>query len=221
MTAAAPVEAPAKKTYTVPAGTKVLLQLRSAINTKSAKPGDGVYLAFDLSRSSGKQGDDSGRGLRAGSGGSRCSRGAGEGQGTARPALYNDHLSQWLGGGDSWDHQQPTRHQRSLVKGDEGTVEQQGNKGRDVARRSRDRLQGAGVGTSRCSRRPSGGGCCHWRVGWRSRRRRCCSFRPWRRYQHRERHTGGMVLQRPLTLEDENLGGSSTPRFSSVPGSIL
>ena len=29
----------------VPAGTKVLLQLRSAINTKSARPGDGVYLA--------------------------------------------------------------------------------------------------------------------------------------------------------------------------------
>ena len=41
---AAPL-APQKKTYTVPAGTKVLLQLRSAINTKSAKPGDGVYLA--------------------------------------------------------------------------------------------------------------------------------------------------------------------------------
>jgi type IV secretion system protein VirB10 len=36
--------APAKKIYTVPAGTKVLLQLRSAINTTSAKPGDGVYL---------------------------------------------------------------------------------------------------------------------------------------------------------------------------------
>ena len=36
---------PAKKTYTVPAGTKVLLQLRSAVNTKSAKAGDGVYLA--------------------------------------------------------------------------------------------------------------------------------------------------------------------------------
>jgi type IV secretion system protein VirB10 len=35
---------PARKTYTVPAGTKVLLQLRSAVNTKSAKPGDGVYL---------------------------------------------------------------------------------------------------------------------------------------------------------------------------------
>ncbi len=34
-----------KKTYTVPAGTKVLLQLRSSVNTRSAKPGDGVYLA--------------------------------------------------------------------------------------------------------------------------------------------------------------------------------
>lgn len=37
--------APAKKTYTVPAGTKILLQLRSGINTRSARPGDGVYLA--------------------------------------------------------------------------------------------------------------------------------------------------------------------------------
>ena len=48
-TAAGPDEvavlAPAKKQYIVPAGTKVLLQLRSAINTRSAKPGDGVYLA--------------------------------------------------------------------------------------------------------------------------------------------------------------------------------
>jgi type IV secretion system protein VirB10 len=36
---------PGKKTYIVPAGTKVLLQLRSGVNTKSATPGDGVYLA--------------------------------------------------------------------------------------------------------------------------------------------------------------------------------
>jgi type IV secretion system protein VirB10 len=33
-----------QKMYVVPAGTKILLQLRSAINTKSAKVGDGVYL---------------------------------------------------------------------------------------------------------------------------------------------------------------------------------
>jgi len=35
---------PQKPTYIVPAGTRVLLQMRNAINTKSAKPGDGVYL---------------------------------------------------------------------------------------------------------------------------------------------------------------------------------
>jgi hypothetical protein len=35
----------AANTILVPEGTKVLLELRSAINTKSAKPGDGVYLA--------------------------------------------------------------------------------------------------------------------------------------------------------------------------------
>jgi type IV secretion system protein VirB10 len=40
-----PPPAPARKTYTVPSGTKVLLQLRSSINSRSAKPGDGVYLA--------------------------------------------------------------------------------------------------------------------------------------------------------------------------------
>jgi type IV secretion system protein VirB10 len=40
-----PDKAPVKRTYVVPAGTKVLLQLRSGLDTRSAKPGDGVYLA--------------------------------------------------------------------------------------------------------------------------------------------------------------------------------
>lgn len=40
-----PAAAPAPATYTVPAGTKVLLELRSGVDTRSAKPGDGVYLA--------------------------------------------------------------------------------------------------------------------------------------------------------------------------------
>jgi hypothetical protein len=34
----------APQTYTVPAGTKILLSLKSAINTKTAQQGDGVYL---------------------------------------------------------------------------------------------------------------------------------------------------------------------------------
>lgn len=42
-----PASTPAANTptYTIPAGTKVLLQLKSGVNTKSAKPGDGVYLS--------------------------------------------------------------------------------------------------------------------------------------------------------------------------------
>ena len=45
--ATAPAQTPisTKRMYTVPAGTKVLLQLRSGINTRSAKVGDGVYLS--------------------------------------------------------------------------------------------------------------------------------------------------------------------------------
>jgi hypothetical protein len=42
--APAPAPAAAPKTFTVPAGTKVLLMLKSAINTKTARQGDGVYL---------------------------------------------------------------------------------------------------------------------------------------------------------------------------------
>ena len=41
---AAAVKAPNSETYTVPAGTKVLLSLKSGVNTKTARPGDGVYL---------------------------------------------------------------------------------------------------------------------------------------------------------------------------------
>jgi hypothetical protein len=39
-----PSTAPTPQTFTVPAGTKVLLSLKSAINTKTAQQGDGVYL---------------------------------------------------------------------------------------------------------------------------------------------------------------------------------
>jgi type IV secretion system protein VirB10 len=38
----------AAQTVTVPAGTKLLMRLKSGVNTKSAKPGDGVYLETDF-----------------------------------------------------------------------------------------------------------------------------------------------------------------------------
>jgi hypothetical protein len=40
----APPAQPPPQTFTVPAGTKVLLSLKSGINTKTAQQGDGVYL---------------------------------------------------------------------------------------------------------------------------------------------------------------------------------
>jgi type IV secretion system protein VirB10 len=43
--ASAPAATPAPNIINIPAGTKVLLEVRSAINTKSARPGDGVYLS--------------------------------------------------------------------------------------------------------------------------------------------------------------------------------
>ena len=43
-TAPQPTAATTPQTFTVPAGTKVLLSLKSAINTKTAQQGDGVYL---------------------------------------------------------------------------------------------------------------------------------------------------------------------------------
>jgi hypothetical protein len=42
---ATPSPATASKVIEVPAGTKVLLTLRSGVNTKTAEPGDGVYLS--------------------------------------------------------------------------------------------------------------------------------------------------------------------------------
>jgi len=41
----APSGPPAPKTITVPAGTKLLMELKSGVNTKTAKAGDSVYLA--------------------------------------------------------------------------------------------------------------------------------------------------------------------------------
>ena len=60
--------APEKKTYTVPAGTKVLLELRSAINTKSAKARRRRLPVLHLSRRGRKSRHDPHRRLRPGSG---------------------------------------------------------------------------------------------------------------------------------------------------------
>jgi hypothetical protein len=136
---------PVKKTYTVPAGTRVLLQLRSAVNTKSAKPGDGIYLASTFPVVVG----------------TRVLIPAGvyvQGvvDNVVRPgrvkgrAQLNLHFSSIIfPNGTVVEipgiiNSLPGAHDRTVDA--EGKVQQNGNKGRDVAKAAQIGLEGAGVG---------------------------------------------------------------------------
>jgi hypothetical protein len=139
---AQPPAAAAPQTYTVPAGTKVLLSLKSAINTKTAQQGDGVYMvsSFPVVGSSQimipvgvyVQGVVD-RVVRPGRVKGRAQLDLHfttmifpNGQVIEVPGVLNS-----LPGSDG-----------AKVKGNEGTVEQAGNKGRDVG----NVLKGAAIG---------------------------------------------------------------------------
>lgn len=142
-----PAPAPAKKTYTVPAGTKVLLQVRSAINTKSAKPGDGIYLASTFPVVVGTRVMIP-AGVYVQGVVDRVAR-AGHVKGRAQLDLHftsiifpNGTVVEIPGIINSM----PGARDRK-VTGDEGTLEQDSNKGHDVARAAEIGLEGAGIGT--------------------------------------------------------------------------
>jgi hypothetical protein len=139
---AQPPAAAAPQTFTVPAGTKVLLSLKSAINTKTAQQGDGVYMvsSFPVVGSSQimipvgvyVQGVVD-RVVRPGRVKGRAQLDLHfttmifpNGQVIEVPGVLNS-----LPGSDG-----------AKVKGNEGTVEQAGNKGRDVG----NVLKGAAIG---------------------------------------------------------------------------
>jgi hypothetical protein len=139
---AQPTAAAAPQTFTVPAGTKVLLSLKSAINTKTAQQGDGVYMvsSFPVIGSSQimipvgvyVQGVVD-RVVRPGRVKGRAQLDLHfttmifpNGQVIEVPGVLNS-----LPGSDG-----------PKVKGNEGTVEQAGNKGRDVG----NVLKGAAIG---------------------------------------------------------------------------
>jgi hypothetical protein len=140
--APSPAAAPSPQTFTVPAGTKVLLSLKSAINTKTAQQGDGVYLisSFPVVGNARVmippgvyvQGVVD-RVVRPGRVKGRAQLDLHfttmifpNGQVVEVPGVLNS-----LPGSDG-----------PKVKGNEGTVEQAGNKGRDVA----NVLKGAAIG---------------------------------------------------------------------------
>jgi hypothetical protein len=130
------------QTFTVPAGTKVLLSLKSAVNTKTAQQGDGVYLVSSFPVVGNArimipvgvyvQGVVD-RVVRPGRVKGRAQLDLHfttmifpNGQVVEVPGVLNS-----LPGSDG-----------PKVKGNEGTVEQAGNKGRDVA----NVLKGAAIG---------------------------------------------------------------------------
>lgn len=132
----------APQTVTVPAGTKVLLSLKSAINTKTAQQGDGVYLISNFPVIGGSQvmvpvgvyvQGVVDRVVRPGRVKGRAQIDMHfttmifpNGQVVEVPGVLNS-----LPGSDG-----------PKVKGNEGTVEQAGNKGRDVG----NVLKGAAIG---------------------------------------------------------------------------
>jgi type IV secretion system protein VirB10 len=191
----------------VPAGTKVLLELRSAINTKSAKAGDGVYLSSTFPVVVGNRVMIP-TGVYVQGVVDRVRRG-----GMRAKAQLDMHFTSIIfpngsvveipGVVDSV----PGSKNQTVKENGEGTIEQNGDKGRNAGRAAEIALPtGAGVGTvgGAASGHPIEGGLAGLgaglaTVGIVSLFTRNADVDIPRGTQVE------MVLQRPLTLEEENL----------------
>ncbi|MGO9324228.1 MAG: hypothetical protein ACLP07_06665 [Terracidiphilus sp.] len=205
--------APARKIYTVPAGTKILLELRSAINTKSAKAGDGVYLSSTFPVVVGNRVMIP-NGVYVQGVVDRVQRG-----GMRAKAQLDMHFTSIIfpngsvveipGVVDSV----PGSKNQTVKNDDEGTIEQNGDKGRNAGQAAEIALPtGAGVGTigGAASGHPIEGGLAGLgaglaTVGIVSLFTRNADVDIPRGTQVE------MVLQRPLILEDDNLAGVGDP----------
>jgi type IV secretion system protein VirB10 len=147
VTTTTPVTQTGVKTYTVPPGTKILLSLKNEISTRLAKPGDPVYLVSDFPVV-----EDGAVVLPAGlyvKGRIDGVKRAGKVKGRAQlqmhfvSIIFPNGLEVPLPG--SLDEVPGSNG--AQVKGDEGTVEQAGSKGKDAQRITSTTLEGAGVGS--------------------------------------------------------------------------
>jgi hypothetical protein len=209
-----PSDPAAKKTYTVPAGTKVLLQLRSALNTKSAKPGDGVYLSSTFPVVVGNRVMIP-NGVYVQGVVDRVQRG-GRIKGKAQLDMHftsiifpNGSVVEVPGVVDSV----PGTKNQTVKNDGEGTIEQNGDKGRNAGRAAEIALPtGAGVGTigGAASGHPIRGGLTGLAAGAAT----VGIVSLFTRNADVDIPSGTqveMVLQRPLLLEDENLAGVGQP----------
>jgi type IV secretion system protein VirB10 len=206
--------APTKKTYTVPAGTKVLLQLRSAVNTRSAKVGDGVYLVSIFPVVVGNRVLIP-TGVYVQGVVDRVQRG-GRIKGKAQLDMHftsiifpNGSVAEIPGVVDSV----PGAKNQSVKNDGEGTIEQNGEKGRNAGQTARVALPtGAGVGTigGATSGHPIEGGLAGLGAGLAT----VGVVSLFTRNADVDIPAGTqveMVLQRPLELEEENLTGVGQP----------
>jgi type IV secretion system protein VirB10 len=198
----------------VPAGTKVLLELRSAINTKSAKAGDGVYLSSTFPVVVGNHVMIP-TGVYVQGVVDRVQRG-GRIKGEAQLDLHftsiifpNGSVVEIPGVVDSM----PGAKNQSVKDDGEGTIQQNGDKGREAGQVAEIALPtGAGVGTigGAASGHPIEGGLAGLGAGAAT----VGIVTLFTRNADVDIPRGTqveMVLQRPLVLEDENLAGVGQP----------
>jgi len=203
-----------EKTYTVPAGTKVLLQLRSAINTKSAKPGDGVYLASTFPVVVGNRVMIP-AGVYVQGVVDRVVH-PGRVKGKAQLDMHftsiifpNGLVVEIPGMVDSL----PGAKKQTVKDDGEGTIQQDGDKGRNAGEAAKIALPtGAGVGTigGASVGHPISGGLAGLGAGLAT----VGLVSLFTRNADVDIDTGTqveMVLQRPLVLEDQNLAAAGSP----------
>ena len=206
--------ASAKTTYTVPAGTKILLQLRSAINSRSAKAGDGVYLYSIFPVVVGNRVMIP-TGVYVQGVIDRVQRG-GRIKGKAQLDMHftsiifpNGSVVEIPGVVDSM----PGAKNQTVKDDGEGTIQQNGDKGRNAGQAAEIALPtGAGVGTigGASSGHPIEGGLAGLGAGLAT----VGVVSLFTRNADVDIPTGTqveMVLQRPLELEKENLAAAGQP----------
>jgi type IV secretion system protein VirB10 len=203
-----------RKLYTVPAGTKILLVLRSAIDTRSAKAGDGVYLSSIFPVVVGNRVMIP-TGVYVQGVIDRVQRG-GRIKGKAELDMHftsiifpNGSVVEIPGVVDSL----PGAKNQTVDNNGEGTIQQNGDKGRNAGQTAEIALPtGAGVGTigGGSSGHPIEGGLAGLGAGLAT----VGVVSLFTRNADVDIPTGTqveMVLQRPLELVDANLGGVGQP----------
>jgi hypothetical protein len=225
--AVAPADSPAeasasssaKKIYTVPAGTKVLLELRSAINTKSAHPGDGVYLASTFPVVVGNRMMIP-TGVYVQGVVDRVVRG-GRIKGQAQLDMHftsiifpNGSVVEIPGVVDNL----PGAKDQTVKKDDEGTIQQNGDKGRNAGTAAEIALP-TGVGAGSIAGAVSGHPIVGSLTGLAAGAAAVGLVSLFTRNADVDIPRGTqveMVLQRPLLLEDANLAGVGDPGTAPV-----